>query len=104
MTEYVAKRNPSMPPMHPGVLVAEAVESVNMPVTKIAAAIGITRQHLYAIMAARKPITPEVSLRLGKAFGNGPELWIRLQTTYDLWHAQRKVNLSKVPALPAASR
>ncbi|MDE2184380.1 MAG: HigA family addiction module antidote protein [Alphaproteobacteria bacterium] len=102
MAEYVAKRNPSMVPMHPGVLVTEAVESLRMPVTKVADAIGISRQHLYAIMNERKPVTPEVATRLGKAFGNGPELWIRLQVAYDLWHARKSVDLSKVAKLKAA--
>jgi addiction module HigA family antidote len=40
-------------------------------------------------MAETAPVTPEMALRLGKFCGNGPDLWLRMQTTYDLWHARR---------------
>lgn len=102
MAVYAAKKNSNMPPMHPGELVSEVVESLKMPVTEIAKGIGISRQHLYAIMNGKKPVTPEVATRLGAAFGNGPELWLKLQLTYDLWHAKRNVDLSKVRVLKAA--
>jgi len=102
MAVYAAKKNPDMPPMHPGELVSEVVESLKMPVTEIAKGIGISRQHLYAIMKEKKPVTPEVATRLGVAFGNGPELWIKLQVAYDLWHAKRNVDVTKVKVLKAA--
>lgn len=87
MAEYIATRNPDMPPMHPGVLVTEIVEGMKRPVAEIADTIGISHQHLDAIMRKKRPVTPEVARLLGKAFGNGPELWIKLQATYDAWTA-----------------
>ena len=41
-------------------------------------------------------ISPEMAIRLGKAFGTGPELWVNLQSTYDLWHAERTVSLEGI--------
>jgi plasmid maintenance system antidote protein VapI len=40
-----------------------------------------------------------MALRLGKFCGNGPGLWVRMQQTYDLWHAERamKKELAKIP-------
>lgn len=83
MTKYIAKQNPNMKPMHPGEMVKEIVENLNRPPAEIASAIGITLQHLEAIMARTQPITPEIATKLGKLFGNGPELWLRLQARYD---------------------
>jgi antitoxin HigA-1 len=44
---------------------------------------------------------PEMAVRLGRFCGNGPELWLRIQATYDLWHAERKLRheIEKIPAL-----
>jgi addiction module HigA family antidote len=78
LAEYISKRNPNMPPMHPGELV-----------TEIADTIGIFREHLDAIMSKRRPVAPEVATRLGKAFGNGRELWIVLQAACDASIAAR---------------
>lgn len=102
MAEYKAKKNAKLPPMHPGELVVEVVENLKMPVAEIAKAIGISRQHLYAIMREKRPVTPEVAARLGIAFGNGPDLWLRLQMAYDMWHVERSLDVSKVRKLKAA--
>jgi addiction module HigA family antidote len=72
-----------MKPMHPGVLVRDAIEYLTIFASKRAAVSGISWEHLDAIMAGRAPITPVIARRLGQAFGNGPELWSRLQATYD---------------------
>ena len=62
-------------PTHPGaVLRADVFPALNMPKTKIARALGISRSMLYAILAEDVPITPNIALRLGKFLGNGPEL------------------------------
>lgn len=100
--EYVAKRNPDRCPSHPGALLAELVENLAMTKVAVAQALGISRQHLYDLIAEKKPVTAEVAVRLGKAFGDGPEVWLRMQAAYDAWHAQRTVDLSKVRSLRAA--
>lgn len=102
MAEYAAKRNPNRCPTHPGALLAEVVESLRLPKVEIAEAIGISRQHLYDLMAEKKPVSAEVAVRLGKALGNGAELWMRMQAAHDVWHAQRTVDLSKVRVLHTA--
>jgi len=102
MAEYVAKRNPNRCPTHPGALLAEVVDSLKMPKVEVADALGISRQHLYDLMAEKKPVTAEVAVRLGKAFGDGADVWLRMQAAHDAWHAQRSVDVSKVRSLRAA--
>ncbi len=72
-------------PTHPGAILREDVfPALNMPKTKIAAALGISRSMLYAILAEAVPITPNVALRLGKFLGNGPQIWMDMQVAHDL--------------------
>ena len=73
-----------------------------MSKSDIADAIGISRQHLYDILEERKPVSPKIAVRLGAAFGDGPEVWLRMQAAYDSWHASREVDVSKVKRLTAA--
>jgi antitoxin HigA-1 len=90
MTEYVAKRNSNRCPTHPGELLREdIIPELNMSKTVIADRLGISRQHLYDILGEKKPVSPDVAARLGRAFGNGAGIWLRMQAAYDAWHAER---------------
>ena len=103
MAEYAAKRNPARCPTHPGELLRDHIlPTLKMNKTEIADAIGISRQHLYDILSEKKPVSPEVAVRLGKAFGDGPDVWLRMQSAYDAWHALRRVDVRKVRQLSAA--
>ena len=70
--------------------------------SEVAEALGISRQHLYDILNEKKPVSPEVAARLGKAFGDGAGIWLRMQAAYDAWQAERSVDVSKVPKIRAA--
>jgi addiction module HigA family antidote len=89
--EYAAKRNPDRCPTHPGAVLREALEAMPFSKVEAAEALGISRQHLYDLINERKPISAQVAVRIGKLLGNGPGIWLRMQTTYDLWHAEREV-------------
>lgn len=102
MTEYVTTRNPDRCPAHPGELLLEIIPATNTPKTRIAAMLGISRQLLYDILDGRKPVSPTVAAKLGKMFGDGPGPWLRMQAAYDAWHAERDVDTSHIPVLPAA--
>ena len=98
-----SKRN--FTPIHPGEILREDVlPALNLSVVDAAAKLGVTRQTLHRIISRRnpRPVTPEMAVRLGKLCGNGPRLWLNLQTAYDLWHAQRHVDTRSIPTLPAA--
>ena len=96
-------RNPNRCPTHPGELLREDVlPEVKKTKAEISRLLGISRQHLHDILAERKPVSPEVAVRLGKLFGNGAGLWIRMQGAYDEWQASRTVDVSEIPTLIAA--
>jgi len=63
---------------------------------------GISRQHLYDILNEKKPVSPDVAARLGKAFGDGAGIWLRMQAAYDAWHAERSADLRHVRVIKAA--
>lgn len=96
-------RNPDRCPTHPGELLrVDVIPETGKSKAEIARLLGISRQHLHDVLAERKPVSPEVAVRLAKLFGNEPLFWIRMQGAYDAWHAVRKVDVSNVPTLFAA--
>jgi antitoxin HigA-1 len=93
-------RHPDLEPSHPGALLREYVlPGLNMPVSAAAKHLGISRQTLHRILAERASITPEMALRIGKFCGNGPGIWLRMQESYDLWHAERTLRdeIARIP-------
>jgi addiction module HigA family antidote len=105
MAEYKAKRDSSRCPTHPGELLSEVIPATGKSKTEIAALLGISRQHLYDILAERKPVSPAVAVRLGKLFGDGAGVWVRMQGAYDTWHAERELagEIRKIPRLKSAA-
>jgi antitoxin HigA-1 len=97
-----AKRSPSRCPTHPGALLREdVIPATGRTKVEIAQFLGISRQHLYDILRERKPVSPAVAVRLGKLFGDGAAVWVRMQGAYDTWHAERGEDVSKIPTLRA---
>lgn len=96
-------RNPARRPTHPGALLREdVIPATGRTKAEIARLLGISRQHLYDILGERKPVSPEVAVRLGRMFGNTPLFWIRMQGVCDAWKAEREVDVSGIPPLVAA--
>jgi addiction module HigA family antidote len=103
VAETALKRG--LPPMHPGELLREDVlPALGKPKAEIARLLGVSRQTLYDILSERAPVTPSMALRIGKLCGNGPNLWLNLQRTFDLWKAERELGeaLAAIPTLNAA--
>ncbi|WFE73301.1 HigA family addiction module antitoxin [Roseinatronobacter sp. S2] len=96
-------RNRNVCPTHPGELLREdVIHATGKSKAEIARMLGISRQHLHDLLAERKPVSPQVAVRLAKLFGNEPLFWIRMQGAYDAWHACRNVDVSGVPTLIVA--
>ncbi|MEO8667867.1 MAG: HigA family addiction module antitoxin [Bauldia sp.] len=96
----VARRDPRRPPAHPGAFLREFVlPDLDRSMSEIARSLGISRQLLYSIVNEKAPVSPEVAVRLGKLCGNGPRLWVNMQAAHDLWHAERNVDVSRIPTL-----
>lgn len=54
---------------------------------------------LHGLLAEKHGITAEMAVKLGHVLGNGPGIWLRMQQAYDLWHAERTVDTSKLKVL-----
>jgi addiction module HigA family antidote len=68
------------------------MEPLSLTVSDLAGTLGVSRKTLSKIVNERGCVTPDMSLRLSKAFKTTPELWLNLQRNYDLWEAARKSN------------
>jgi antitoxin HigA-1 len=102
----MARKNlvPTRLPTHPGAILREDVlPALDMSISDVARALGISRQQLQRILAETAPITPQMALRIGKFCGNGPEVWLRMQVTCDLWHARHDMagKLDCIPTVKA---
>jgi addiction module HigA family antidote len=75
-------------PPHPGEVLKEGwIEPLGLTVTAVAEALGVTRKTLSAIINGRSGISPDMALRLSRAFGTTAESWLSQQMQYDLWQA-----------------
>ena len=103
MAEYRAKRHRNVAPLHPGELLREdVIPALGKPKSEIARLLGVSRQALYDILNEKAPVSAEMAVKIGKLCGNGASAWVNLQRAYDLWHAERRVDVSRIPTLPAA--
>lgn len=92
-------------PPHPGLSVrADCLEPLGLSVTKAAKALGVSRQMLSDVINGGAAISPEMAIRLDKAFGGGAETWLRLQAAYDLAQAKKRASRIKVERVTAQSR
>src|SRR2546423_645569 len=72
-------------PTHPGLVVRhDCLEPLGLSVTAGAKVLGVTRQTLNNVVNGKSGISPEMAIRLSKAFGSTPETWLRMQLAYDL--------------------
>jgi antitoxin HigA-1 len=90
-------------PPHPGEVIKElCLEPLNMTVIEFAEALGVSHQSLSAILNGRASITPEIAIRLGKAFGTSAESWLNQQMQYDLWQTEKTIGNIEVKRLSVA--
>ena len=90
-------------PPHPGEILREfCLEPLDLSVTDAAEALGISRKTLSSILNGRSGISPEMAIRLSKAFDTTPESWLNQQQQYDLWRAMRSKTVIRVKRLRVA--
>jgi len=90
-------------PPHPGEILREfCIEPLELSVTRAAEALGVSRKTLSAILNGRSGISPEMAIRLSKAFGTSAESWLNQQVQYDLWLAEQNSQDMDVEQLSAA--
>ncbi len=92
-------------PAHPGELLKSlCLEPLALTVTQTAQALGVARKTLSELINQKSGVSPEMAIRLSKAFNTTPEFWMNLQQQYDLWHAQQKMGQTKIPLLATLSQ
>lgn len=78
-------------PAHPGGFVkSEIVESFGLTVTRAAEVLGVTRPALSAFLNERAQLSPEMALRIEKAFGVSMDTLMRMQNSFDIAQARKR--------------
>jgi addiction module HigA family antidote len=91
---------PMKNPPHPGLHVRhDCLEPLGLSVTVAAKALGVTRQALNNLVNGKSGISPEMAVRLSKAFGGSAGVWLRMQLAYDLAQVERRAASIKVPRM-----
>jgi addiction module HigA family antidote len=90
-------------PAHPGRIIRhDCLELLGLSVTAAAKILGVSRQALNNIVNGKSGISPEMAIRLTKAFGSTAETWLRMQLAYDLAIARKNESSIKVRRQPIA--
>jgi len=76
----MAMKNPS----HPGRIIKGSLDELELSITDAAKVLGVTRTTVSKLVNGRAAVSPEMAVRLSKAFGSTPAFWLQLQTNYDL--------------------
>jgi len=92
-------------PVHPGRIVRhDCLEPLGLTVTEAAKVLGVTRQALNNVVNGKAGVSPEMAIRLSKAFGSTPETWVRMQVAYDLalvLKHEKKIRVERYEPRPA---
>ena len=94
---------PMKNPPHPGRTIANAcLEPLGLTVTAGARVLGVARPTLSNVINGKAAISPEMAIRLEKAFGSTADAWLRMQAAYDLAQARKHEKDIKVKRVVAA--
>jgi len=91
---------PMKKPVHPGRIIKHSIEASGLNVTDAADRLDVTRQTLSRVINERTAVSPEMAIRVSKAFGSTPEHWLKMQMAYDLAQMQKKAESIKVKRFP----
>jgi antitoxin HigA-1 len=86
-------------PPHPGGLIRDNIEELGLSVAEAAEGLGVTRQQLYRVIRGENGVSPEMAVRLEKAFGGAADFWLRMQMSFDLAQVRSQAGTIKVKPL-----
>ncbi|MEM8963010.1 MAG: HigA family addiction module antitoxin [Acidobacteriota bacterium] len=77
-------------PPHPGFsLRDDCLKPLGLSVKKGAEVLGVSRTTLSRLINGHSAVSPEMAIRLAKAFGGRPDVWVRMQAAYDIARARK---------------
>jgi len=77
-------------PTHPGRIIQEDyLKPLSITIKTMAGLVGVSRKTMSKIINGKGSVTPDMALRLSRAFDTTPDLWLNLQKNYDLWSAEK---------------
>ncbi|MBE0596078.1 MAG: HigA family addiction module antidote protein [Desulfuromonadales bacterium] len=74
----------NMRPIHPGEILREEMEELNLSARQLAAALSVPPNRVTGILNEQRAVTADTALRLARYFGTAPEFWMNLQAAYEL--------------------
>lgn len=96
-------RNKKRAPTHPGALLREVVlPEMGITQGEFADRLGVSRRTVSEVLHERRPVTPDMAIRLGKLLGNGAGLWLRMQQAVDVWALEQQGDYTHIQQLKAA--
>jgi antitoxin HigA-1 len=91
-------------PTHPGEMLREDfLPDYGLTVARLADVVGVSRQTVNELLRGRRAVSPEMSLRLARLFGNSPEFWLNAQRAVDLWDAAQAIKKEVAQIKPLRS-
>lgn len=93
-----------LPPIHPGEFLREILEERGLSQAHFSRVVGVSPMRISHVIKGTRPVTAELALLFGRAFGQSPQFWLNLQASYDLKLAERAIanQLKAVSELEAA--
>ena len=90
-------------PVHPGKIIKhDCIEALGLNVTGAAEALGVARTTLSRVINGKASVSPEMAIRVSKAFGGTPEHWLRMQLAYDMVQMRDQMDHIHVKRLHAS--
>jgi addiction module HigA family antidote len=86
-------------PPHPGRIIAETLEDLELSINTAARALGVASSTLSRVVRGDTAISPEMAVKLEAAGVGTARHWLAMQSGYDLWHAQKETDVSSIKAL-----
>ncbi|HAD5969861.1 TPA: HigA family addiction module antidote protein [Salmonella enterica] len=90
-------------PPHPGVLVKESMEALNLSARALAHKLGVAPSTVQRLITGKSDVSPEMAIRLAAVIGSSEQVWMGMQTDYDLWHARQHIDVTSLHRMVMAS-
>lgn len=81
----------ALPPVHPGEFLKEILDELGMSQAEFARAVGLSAMRISHVIKGKRPVTAEMALLFGRAFGQTPQYWLNLQAAYDVKIAEKVI-------------